>query len=64
MRVWDLTYTLLYIKQINNKDLPYNTGNYIKYFIVAYNGKESEKNTHIYTCSCAVLSRSVVSDFL
>ena len=49
MRVWDLTYTLLYIKQINNKDLPYNTGNYSKYFIVAYNGKESEKiHTHIY----------------
>ena len=36
-------YTLLYIKQINNKDLLYSTGNYVQYFVIAYNGKESEK---------------------
>ena len=36
-------YTPLYIKQINNKDLLYSTGNYIQYFVITYNGKESEK---------------------
>ena len=40
-------YTLLYIKQITNKDLLYNTGNYIQYLIITYNGKESKKE-HIY----------------
>ena len=38
-------YTLLYIKQINNKDL---AGNCIQYLIINYNGKESEKE-HLYT---------------
>ena len=36
-------YTLLYIKQITNKDLPYNTGNYIQYLVINYNEKDSEK---------------------
>ena len=36
-------YKLLYIKQINNKDLLYNTGNYIQYFVITYNEKESKK---------------------
>ena len=36
-------YTPLYTKQINNKDLLYNTGNYIQYLLIPYNGKESEK---------------------
>ena len=36
-------YTLLYIKQINDKDLLYSTGNYIQYSGINYNGKESEK---------------------
>ena len=36
-------YTLLYIKQIDNKDLLYSTGNYIQYLVITYNGKESEK---------------------
>ena len=36
-------YTLLYIKQINNKGFLYGTGNYIQYLVIAYNGKESEK---------------------
>ena len=35
-------YTLPYIKQINNKDLLYSTGNYIQYLLITYNGKESE----------------------
>ena len=36
-------YTLLYIKQITNKDLLYNTGNCIQYVVIAYKGKESKK---------------------
>ena len=41
-------YKLLYIKQITNKDLLYSTENYIQYFVIAYNGKESEKE-YVYT---------------
>ena len=37
------TYTLLYIKQITNKDLPYSARNYTQYFVITYNGKESGK---------------------
>ena len=40
-------HTLVYIKQITNKDLLCSTGNYIQYLIITYNGKESEKNTYI-----------------
>ena len=36
-------YTPLYIKQINNKDLLYSTGNDIQYPVINHNGKESEK---------------------
>ena len=36
-------YTLLYMKQITKKDLLYSTGNYTKYFVITYKGKESEK---------------------
>ena len=53
--VWINRYTLLYIKQINNKDLLYSTGTYTQYLVITYNGKESEKehvyvyiHTHIY----------------
>ena len=45
-------HTLLYIKQITNKDLLYSIGNYIQYFIITHKGKESEKDyvhTHNYT---------------
>ena len=43
-------YTLLYIKQINNKDLLYSTGNYIQYLVINYKGKRIKKNidTYIY----------------
>ena len=34
--VWDYRYTLLYIKQINNKDFLYSTGNYINYIVRTY----------------------------
>ena len=35
-------YTLLYIKQVNNNELRYSTGNYTQYLVITYNGKESE----------------------
>ena len=34
-------YTLLYIKQITDKDLLYSTGNSTQYSVMAYMGKES-----------------------
>ena len=33
-------YMLLYIKQMNNKDLLYSIGNYTQYLIINYNGEE------------------------
>ena len=36
-------YTLLYIKQITNKDLLYSTGNSTQHSVMAYTGKESKK---------------------
>ena len=57
---WELginMYTLLYIKQITSKDLWYNIGNYIQYFVITYKGKEFEKeytDTHIYLKHFAV----------
>ena len=42
-------YTLLYIKQITNKDLPYSIWDYTKYPAITYNGRESKKeDIHIY----------------
>ena len=38
-------YTLLYIKQITNKDRLYSTGNYTQYFVIMYRGKESEEES-------------------
>ena len=35
--------TLLHMKQITNKDLPYSTGNSIQYSLMIYVGKESIK---------------------
>ena len=43
LEVWINIYTLLYIKQVNNKDLLYSTGNYIQYLVITYNGKEFDK---------------------
>ena len=43
-------YILRYVKQKNNKDLLYSTGNYIQYLSITYNGKESEKR-YVYTCT-------------
>ena len=36
-------HTLLYIKQITNKDLLYSTGNSTQYSVITYMRKESEK---------------------
>jgi len=33
-------YILLYLKEINKKDLLDSTENYIQYFVITYNGKE------------------------
>ena len=33
-------YSLLYIKEINNKDLLYSAGNYIRYLVINYKEKE------------------------
>ena len=38
-------YTLLYIKQITNKDVLYSTGYSTQYSIMAYMGKESKKKS-------------------
>ena len=42
-------YTLLYVKQVNNKDLLYNTRNYTQFFVITYKGNEPEKE-YIYMC--------------
>ena len=42
-------YTLLYVKQIANKDLLYSTGNYTQYFVITFKVKEFEKE-YIYIC--------------
>ena len=45
-------YTLLYIKEINHKDFPYSTLNYIQHLMITYNGKESEKQiTESFCCT-------------
>ena len=36
-------YTLLYIKQIINKDFLYSTGNYTQYFVITYKRKEKKE---------------------
>ena len=36
-------YILLYIKDINNKELLYSIGSYIQHLIIIYNGKLSKK---------------------
>ena len=48
---WDIEidiYTLLYIKQIPNKDLLYSTGNSTQYSVMSYLGEESKKSGFIY----------------
>ena len=40
-------YTLLYIKQITNKNLLYSTKNFTQYSVIIYMGKESKKRVDI-----------------
>ena len=42
-------HTLLYVKQITNRDLLYNTGNYTQASVITSKEKEFE-NIYIYTC--------------
>ena len=35
------------MKQVNNKDLLYSTGNYTQYLVISYNRKESEREYYI-----------------
>ena len=44
------TYTLLYIKQVTNKDPLYSTGNYMQYFVITFKGKEFEKE-YVHICT-------------
>ena len=53
-------YTLLYIKKISQKDLLYNTGNYIQYHVIIYTRKESEK--HICVCVYIYIYSYIESD--
>ena len=41
-------YSPLFIKQINNKDLLYSTGNCIQYLVIMYNERTLKKNTYVY----------------
>ena len=43
-------HTLLYIKQITNKDLLYSTGNSTQYSIITNMEKESEKKVNVCIC--------------
>ena len=39
-------YTLLYIKQVNNKGLLYSTVNSTQHFVITYKGRESKKRIY------------------
>ena len=47
--VWDNRYTLVCMKQINNEDLLYSTGDSNQYLMITYNGKYEEEYTHTHT---------------
>ena len=42
--------TLLYIKQISNKDLLYSTANSTQYSVISYMGIEPKKRVGMYIC--------------
>ena len=48
LEVWDKHITLLYVREITNKDLLHSTGRYTQYIVITHKGKESE-NTHTHT---------------
>ena len=45
-------YALLNIKQTNNKDLLYSTGNFTQYLVITYKGKDSEKESETESLCC------------
>ena len=50
---WEIgigTYTLLYIKEITNKDLLYSSGNSTQYSVMTFMGEESKKRQDICIC--------------
>ena len=55
-------YTLLYIKQITNKDLLYSTGNYIQYLVITYSGRECKKRIYIFLYTCITESLCCVPE--
>ena len=52
-------YTLLYLKQITNKNLLCCPGNSPQYCVMAYMGKESKKSGYIYVCVCVCVTDSL-----
>ena len=58
MAAWETEidiYTLLYVKQITNKDLLYGTGNSTQYTVTTYRGKESKNGGYTITNSlCSI----------
>ena len=52
-------HTLLYTKLIGNKDLLYSSGKSIQYSVMAYMGKESEKNGYLSIYLSIHLSRHI-----
>ena len=50
---------LLYIGWINNKVLPYSTGNYIQYPVINHNGKEYEKDIPESLCCTAEINATL-----
>ena len=53
-------HTLLYIKQITNKDLLYSTGNSTQYSIITNMEKESKKKVN--ACICIIDSLSCTAE--
>ena len=48
-------YTLLFMKQITNKDLLSRTGNCTQYLAVAYNGREGNKRIYVHVRNLIIL---------
>ena len=46
--VYIVIYTLLYIKQVTVKNLPYRTGNSTQYSVITYRGKALKKKWYMY----------------
>ena len=52
-------YTLLYIKEKNNKAVLYSRGNYIHCLIITHSGKNLKKNMYIHVCKTELLCCSL-----